>query len=245
MLKLITVNIETNKHYARIIPFITKEQPDVLCLQEIPESFLEGLHNLGYYTTYAPRVPVALGENQDSLGIVFASKVPHQSKCVYYYGDEARARENFGTEAEDMSFAYIIADVATEHGNYTIATTHLADTKDGREDDFQIMLMDNLLKQLAVEAPHCICGDFNMPRGYNNLYEKVITSYTDTVPAHYASSLDKNIHRLGNVTIDEPIFEKYLVDYIFSQAPYQVSDVQLHFDVSDHAAISSYLTKTA
>lgn len=243
MLKLITINIEKNNHYSRIIPFITKEQPDVLCLQEIPESFIPELHTLGYHTTYAPRLRVLLGENEESLGTAFASKVPHQSRSIYYYGDEARARAILGTNPEDMSFAYIIADIATEQGNYTIATTHLADTKDGHEDDFQIILMTNLLKLLAAEVPHCICGDFNMPRGFNALYEQFITKYTDTIPTHFASSLDKNIHRLGNVAIDEPIFEKYMVDYIFSQSPYQVSAVQLHFGVSDHAAVSANITK--
>jgi hypothetical protein len=28
-----------------------------------------------------------------------------------------------------------------------------------------------------------------------------------------------------------------MVDYVFSQPPYQVSDVALHFGVSDHAAV--------
>jgi endonuclease/exonuclease/phosphatase family metal-dependent hydrolase len=244
MQKLITVNIETNKHYPRIIPFLNKENPDFLCMQEVPKSFAKELHNIGYYTTFAPRHNTILNETQEGLGVLFASKTTHQSKVVYYHGSETEARALTVPTSKEMSFPYIIASINTEHGNYTIATTHLAVTKDGRVDEFQSMLMDNLLQQLSTEASHCICGDFNMPRGFNTLYAKVIERYTDNIPPHYTSSLDKNLHRLGNQTLDEPIFEKYMVDYIFSQAPYQVSDVQLHFGVSDHAAVSAYITKT-
>lgn len=37
--------------------------------------------------------------------------------------------------------------------------------------------------------------------------------------------------------IDQPIFEEYMVDYIFTQSPYWADNVKLKFGVSDHAAV--------
>ena len=77
-----------------------------------------------------------------------------------------------------------------------------------------------------------------MPRGHNKLYEVITQKYTDTIPRHYRSSLDRNLHRLGKKTdLNQPIFDAYMVDYIFTQPPFEASDIHLEFGVSDHAAV--------
>ena len=242
MLKLISVNIETNKHYKTILPFLDKENADVICLQEVPELFAQELQTRGYHTAYAPMLLKDIDGINMSVGVMIASKYPFTHKAIYYHQNEASLKI-YTREEETRAVPYLFADIAVLGVTYCIATTHMVDTENGKEDDFQILLTEKMLTLLTQEHKHTICGDFNMPRGYNRLYEKMTTQYQDSIPFHYQSSLDRNIHRLGQVKIDEPIFDKYMVDYIFTQAPYQASDVRLQFGVSDHAAVIATLTK--
>ena len=41
--KLISLNIEGIKHFDTVIPFLKKEKPDVICLQEVPKKDVEML----------------------------------------------------------------------------------------------------------------------------------------------------------------------------------------------------------
>ena len=240
MLKLISVNIEKNRHYNTVLPFLDEENADVVCLQEVPEEFSRELGKLGYKTSFAP---MSIDDIDTTIGIMFASKLPYNSKTVYYHGS-ADTVVKYGESRKDKtgSNAYILATVSTLENNFLIATTHMTDTKDGHEDYFQTKCTANLLDALSKEKPHLICGDFNMPRGYNSLYEKMTATYTDNIPPKYKSSLDKNLHRLGDKVVDQPIFDEYMVDYIFTQPPYKAKDVRLEFGISDHAAVIATIT---
>ena len=94
-----------------------------------------------------------------------------------------------------------------------------------------------MLPIIDLLDPHVFCGDFNIPRGHNVLYETLTTRYTDSVPATYASSLDKNIHRKGDDISRAHLFTSFMVDYVFTQKPYQAENVRLEFGISDHAAV--------
>ncbi|USN87360.1 MAG: endonuclease/exonuclease/phosphatase family protein [Candidatus Nomurabacteria bacterium] len=223
-----------------------REDPDVICTQEVPKGFLTHLENRGYQTAYAPMgIYDEDGMNKEIvMGVMLASKFPSTSKINYYHrGSPEIVKYENDRKEETESYPYIITNIETPSGIYNIATTHLMDTKDGHEDVFQIRGMTRLLELLAKEEPHMICGDFNMPRGYNSLYEKVTKYYKDNIPAKYKSSLDKNLHRAGNKEIKQPIFDEYMVDYIFTQTPYEARDVRLEFGVSDHAAVVANILK--
>ena len=246
MVKIITLNIETTKHYATVLPFLEKEDADVVCLQEVPDTFAVELNTRGYQTVYAPMFIKVIDNEEVRIGVMLASKHPFSAIKNYYHGNEKNItiydKQN---KAETRALAYILGEVKIADDLFSIATTHMTDPEDGKEDDFQTLLTEKLLISLAQKKPHCLCGDFNMPRGFNALYEEVLKHYTDTIPSHYQSSLDKNLHRLGNRTdLNAPIFEKYMVDYIFTQPPYIASDVRLQFGISDHAAVIATLKKS-
>ncbi len=246
MLKIISLNMETNKHYTKILPFIKKENPDVICLQEAPESFAEELQKKGYKTFFAPMfLRDDLGGNElYTLGIMLASKLPFQAKSVYYHKpNEKIILHDRKNRNNTVATAYIFANIMTSDGLYNVATTHPLKSDDGKANDFQTKMFSSLLKLLAPEEPHMICGDFNMPRGYNTIYEEVTKKYTDAVPLSYKSSLDRDIHLLGNKKTDVPIFDIYMVDYVFTQPPYQAENVRLEFGLSDHAAVIATVTK--
>ncbi len=246
MLKIITLNIETSKHYATVLPFLDKEDTDIVCLQEVPESFAVELNKRGYLIVYAPMLLKNINNTITNVGIMIASKYPLTHKVVYYHQNEASVTlHNSGDSVETLSLPYIFASIEIDGIPFSIATTHMIDTDDGREDQIQIQITEKFLSLINKENAHILCGDFNMPRGFNALYNEMLKYYTDTVPAHYKSSLDKNIHRLGSSTnLNAPMFESYMIDYVFTQPPYVASDVRLQFGVSDHAAVIATLTKS-
>ena len=143
------------------------------------------------------------------------------------------------------SYPVVCATIARSDGQmYSIATVHLMVTPDGKEIPAQTASVKKLLKFLDTKEPHILCGDFNIPRGYNTNYHLFTDKYIDTIPHLYTSSLDRTLHRDGNnPELHSPIFDIYMVDYIFSQPPYSVSDVRLEFGVSDHAAVLAQISK--
>lgn len=132
----------------------------------------------------------------------------------------------------------ILGTAVIEGIEYRIATTHFTWSKDGNcATPAQIAHMDSLTALMSKEPPHLLCGDFNIPRGRNPLYNNLITMYEDCIPDAVTSSLDRTFHRLGNDPEKSVLFDSFVVDYIFSQAPYSVHDVRLTFGISDHAAV--------
>lgn len=246
-MKLISVNMEGARHVDRIVGLLEREKPDCICLQEMPSAFIPTLQALGYHSTFAPMMYDQFTAPKDSIGVGIATRITVDTTTRYYYGNTTVVLPYEKVrEFETTSFPYIVSTVIIDEIPYVIATTHLPVTKDGLESPDQNDAIDILLQQLAPMLPHVLCGDMNMPRGYNTNYSKFTQRYTDTIPQTYTSSLDGNLHRLGTANPQElnaPIFDIYMVDYIFTQAPYEAQNVRLEFGVSDHAAIIADITK--
>jgi exonuclease III len=242
-MKIISVNIEDFKHEKTVFEFLTREDADVVCLQEFPHVWCEKLETLGYHTSFAPMC-LRSSDPRSLSGLALASKSPQQTESHYYYKSAAEITIYRSRIQETIAHPVIIGTVAHNDTMYTIATTHMIVTLDGKENDQQRAGMEKLLSILEAQPPHIVCGDFNMPRGHNTLYELVTEKYSDTIPTIYRSSLDKSLHRLGDVkNLDQPIFDEYMVDYIFTQPPYSASNVRLEFGISDHAAVVATLQK--
>ena len=240
MQKLLSLNTEGNRHTDRILALIDVESPDIISLYEAPTEYLHLLSTRGYFTTFAPMCtdnPVA---PNDTIGILVATKLPHTSTTHYYTSKYGEIHPHDKHDAHSKSYPCITTTVTVDGVPITIASVHLYDTWNGHESDEQTTSVEALLAYLETKPPHVLCGDFNMPRGYNTNYERFTEHYRDEIPAHYTSSLDKALRRAGARTdLNAPIFDIYMVAYVFSQAPYQVSAVELHFGVSDHAAVTA------
>jgi endonuclease/exonuclease/phosphatase family metal-dependent hydrolase len=127
---------------------------------------------------------------------------------------------------------------------YLVYTTHFTWTEDGETpSQEQIESMNALLTHTQTLEPHLLCGDFNIPRNINYLYKNLVGEYVDNIPAQYVSSLDKDLHRLKDNMEKKRVLDTFMVDYVFSQHPYKVSDVRLEFDLSDHAAVVGTVTR--
>src|SRR3989344_6514241 len=92
-LKLISLNIELNRHYDVIFPFLKKERPDVVCLQEVVGRdmplFIEAL---GMSERFEPMVRAAnnssirTGLDNLPVGLALFSRFPSEFRADYYAG---------------------------------------------------------------------------------------------------------------------------------------------------------------
>jgi endonuclease/exonuclease/phosphatase family metal-dependent hydrolase len=128
---------------------------------------------------------------------------------------------------------------------FPIATTHFTWTPNGLSDENQKIDAEALFALLSDIPDVLLCGDFNIPRGHNELYEKFTALYEDAIPKSYASSLDLSLHKSGRDPIQGPNLAKYMVDYLFLSKGYGAENVRLEPGVSDHMGIvATVLAKT-
>jgi exonuclease III len=247
-MKLVSLNMEGTRHLERVVPFLEKEEPAVVTLTEAPEAFANTLTDLGYYTTFAPMLMRKTAAGTYTEGVLLASKQQHNARTTYYHRSaETVVVQVYSDTNNTTSNVVLFAEIQHENNTYRLATTQGMITPDGLPHDLQRSSTQKLLEALSYEPPHFLCGDLNIPRGYNDLYDSFTRGYTDMIPTTYGSSLDKTLHRLGSVPTAElnaPIFDVYMVDYIFTQPPYTAGNVQFKFGISDHAAVIANMSIT-
>ncbi len=245
-MKLISLNIEGKKHFDRVLPFLEQECPDVFCLQEVFEDDLELFTELGYEKIFLPMTLESVNENLIAIGIAIFVRGNTHTSDTFYYTPPSNELPLFSKDdiPNTIACGVIITNVCFKQTTYSIATTHFTWTPDGAyPGPAQITNMETFLSSITSLHPHVMCGDFNIPRNINPLYIPLCQHYTDAIPLRYRSSMDKNLHRLGNDVDKEIIFNSFMVDYIFTQEPYLVNDVRLQFGVSDHAAVIGHISK--
>lgn len=235
-MKLISLNLEGKRHLETTLPFIENEQPDCVALMEATADTQSWLQDRGYTTTFSPMADISQDGVNFEIGLLFASKDTHTATTHYYYRPELDKdlilKETY--PHIEISHPVIFANVQ----NINIAATHFTWNPNGETaDSYQTHDLRALLSHLESKPPHILCGDFNIPRRINNLYNELVKHYKDEIPAEYESSLDINLHRLGKDPNNQNVFKNFMVDYLFTQPPYKASNTRLEFGVSDHAAI--------
>lgn len=246
-MKIISLNIEGYRHSKTVVNFLKKEDADVICLMECPEGFVNKVRSLGYQTTFQASRLIDRDDYLTIEGNLIATKVSHTANQYYYHKHPTKLEiEKYDDKLERHNTHQGLILVSFNHKNeeYQVGTTHFTWTKNGsvpgkgqRED------MLSFLKLIKTFPAHVMCGDFNIPRHENPLYDQLTQNYIDSVPTEYTSSLDRNLHKLGSNPEKEVLFNDYMVDYIFTQSPYEARHVRLEFGVSDHAAIIADIFK--
>ena len=246
-MKLISLNVEFNKHLDRIFPFLEKEKPDIFCAQEILEEDIPKFQKLlGDYEvlfkpwsiiTYYEIYPDQVGKKQ---GIAIFAKKINSSSYSYYLGKENNTDisfEEYSALPKETRTSKVVAWIETEDANrktYQIATTHLPVTKEGESTPEQLDAAEKMLSAISSLKDVVLCGDMNAPRG-NPTFALLNSKYTDNIPLEYKTSLDQNLHREKGLI--------YMVDCLFTTPEYKTSDVRLVDGVSDHMAIVAEITK--
>ncbi len=246
-MKLISLNIEGNRHLALVQAFLKKENADVVCLQEL---FLSDGHllaeTLGMHFAFAPMYlelhDRSNSESSQEFGIgIFSRESIENIHIANYWSPSSELKQfdrtSFKTKRETERGVLFSADTRIEHTLFPIAVTHFTWTPNGAPDVYQEKDADALLALLSKMPEVILCGDFNIPRDYNSLYNKFAAEYTDAIPRTYTSSLDLNLHRAAGDPVQRESLARFMVDYIFLSKKYRAENVHLESGVSDHKAV--------
>lgn len=246
LLKLVSLNIEGQKHINLQVPFFKREMPDVLCLQEVFESdFLYFKRELAMEGHFAPMCKMRFVNDKktevlEKKGVAILSRIlPHDTESFYYYiGDRNLSREFVSrvSSQNDINKVFLYGVFRNREGeSFTIGTTHFTWAPEGGTDDLQRRDIKSFLAAAGTVPELVFCGDFNAPRG-KEIFGIIAEKYKDNIPAQYMTSIDGGIHRAGNLN--------FMVDGLFSTPEYSVENVKLVDGVSDHCAIVAHIGRS-
>jgi endonuclease/exonuclease/phosphatase family metal-dependent hydrolase len=240
-LKLLTLNIEHDRHLERVAQTIATHLPDVVCLQEVFEKDCAKLAAVGdYHVKYAISTLMPEGRKGNtsprSWGVAVLTRVPVHRQTLAYYADDPRIR--IFKESNDPRRLVLMTEIEHEGRFYRIGTTHFTWSRDGEAAEEQRADFARL-KQVLLPYPHYVlCGDFNSPRG-----REMFARFTDELglldhlPAGIKSTLDPKFHRVPTLEL--------AVDTIFSTPEYRVTEVQVLEGLSDHKGILARIERSA
>lgn len=235
MLKLVSLNIEGDKHFAKFLPLLKQEQPDVVCLQEVFAQDVPMLEQaLGMKSIYAP-MSVFVAPNQYGIaprgtwGIILLSKIDLTQTATHYYKGDKKQVPIFKDGQPNSSHRVVImAQVEKADRTYQLATTHFTWSADGEINEDQAQDFTKLALFLSHYPSLILVGDFNAPRG-KELFQKFADRYRDHIPLDITSTLDAQLHYAGPLDL--------VVDGLFSTPDYDQISVRVIAGVSDHRAI--------
>jgi endonuclease/exonuclease/phosphatase family metal-dependent hydrolase len=230
-IKLLTLNIEGDRHLSRIHAAITAHLPDIACLQEVFEADCPYLASMGYDIRYAvsARVAGAPGRSPErNWGVAVLSRLPVRRQTTTYYAEDSRIQVI--QAPNDARRVLVVTELEHLGQPYRIATTHFTWSPDGHINDHQKADFSRLEQVLSRYSDYVLCGDFNAPRG-REMFARFTDGLNlcDHLPASVTTTLDARFHRAGALDL--------VVDTIFSTQEYRVTGVQVLEGISDHKGI--------
>jgi endonuclease/exonuclease/phosphatase family metal-dependent hydrolase len=237
-LSFVQLNIERNKHLERFIPFLQKEMSDVVCLQEVIESYIPQIEK-GIGMKCCGFAPMTIWSDNDEntgikMGVAIFSNLPAKEVVMDYYvlnGKKSGEMTFFerGPKQQETIQKVLLSCVFKKEGKeYRIGTTHFTWTPDGEADERQKRDVALFLSVLEKYPEVVFSGDLNAPRG-KEIFETIAKKYHDNVPKDLVTSLDQDLHRVKGLML--------MVDSLFSTPGYEVTNVRAVFGVSDHCAL--------
>lgn len=222
-MKIVSLNIEGQKHLERVREFLAKENVDVVCLQEVIKTDVETLLERHKYRVFGAEIKT----NAGIKGVVIAGKTPWEEERVWY-ADGISGSEV--PEEELGNHRPVVVEV--QNTQIRLATTHFTWTPEMSETEKQNADLERLLTKMNGEEL-ILCGDFNIPRG-NSAYKRLAKVYKDNIPSSVTTTIDFDLHRAKRE--GKARFE-VVVDYIWSTPKYQVSNVRVVSGISDHCGV--------
>lgn len=243
--RLVSVNIEGDRHLSRVIPFLEKKDPDVICLQEVFKDDLQimmkrfAMQGIFVPMTRRPRGPYVKGkleENELLWGLAIATRLPILERgWAPYAGNRAEVPSFIW--GDERSYRRVLAHIVVEKGgeHFTFLNTHFTWTPDGEPSDVQRHDMPALIRLLEKYPDLVLCGDMNAPRG-GEIFAHLTERYTDNVPLCVTTTIDGSLHRAGHL--------EYVVDALLSSPAYIATDVSVESGVSDHCALVATVARS-
>lgn len=246
-IKIVSVNIEGQKHLEKIKGLLISEDADVVCLAECFPDTIDFIAGTKYpYRLYAPTYLVDQDEKFTLIsskvrrwGEVIMSKYPLSDSQTTYLSMDAYSETNLPTHGTDNHIPALIKATTLIGGEkYRIGMIHLTWTPKARMTKRQKKNVLELI-ELVTREEIVLCGDFNIPRG-NKVYEHMKEHFKDNIPSEVETTLDPKLH-YRNTTVPGTL--KLVVDYVWSTPKYRVSGVRVISGVSDHCAVVGNVEK--
>jgi endonuclease/exonuclease/phosphatase family metal-dependent hydrolase len=228
-IKLLTLNIQEDRHLDRVCAAIAEHRPDIVCLQEVLEPACARLAATGPYDVrFASSGRLPKHGEEYNWGVAVLSRVPVRSQTASYYADDLQFRVL--REPNDPRRVVVVTELEHQGQPYRIATTHFTWSPDGQINEAQRADFSRLEQVLAPYPDYLLCGDFNAPRG-REMFSKFVDQLglIDHLPTDVTSTLDPQFHRAPSL--------KLVVDTIFSTRHYRLTDVRVLEGISDHKGI--------
>lgn len=241
-MKMLSVNIEGQKHLDKIKALLLSEKADVVCLAECFPDTIEYISSGKYryqlftatYMVDQDKENKLIASNTRRWGEAILSKYPITNTQVTYLSMDSYGVSNLPTHGTDNHIpALLLANVKINGETYRLGTVHLTWTPKATMTKRQRINVLELL-ELVKNQELVLAGDFNIPRG-NPMYKKLLTKYRDNIPMNVVTTLDPDLHYRNT---KQPGTLKLVVDYVFSTPKYLVSDVRVVSGVSDHCALT-------
>jgi endonuclease/exonuclease/phosphatase family metal-dependent hydrolase len=238
-LKLLTLNIEGDRHLDEVCSAIGVYLPHIVCLQEVLEADCARLAAIGGYQVkhaVTTRMPLGAKGGIRNWGDAVLTRVPLQDQTVTCYAADSRIR--VFRQPTDPRPALIATELEHDGQTYRIATTHFTWSSNGQATDEQYEDFGRLKQALAAYPHYVLCGDFNAPRR-GEMFAKFTDelSLIDHLPPSVTSTIDPKFHYAGALQL--------VVDTIFSTPHYQVCDVRILEGISDHKGVLASVRRRA
>lgn len=238
-LKLISLNIEGDNHLNRVIPFLVKENPEVICLQEVFKNdtaiIAQKIGAKNYFFPMAKIVDRRYTTNslRQTWGISILSKLPVKEIHSEEYHKGGKSIPSYSGGGGACNRILVWAHVVKGNQEFTIVTTHFTWSSKGNTTVIQRRSFKKL-SQILDKVDECVlCGDFNAPRG-GEIYSCLANRYLDNIPKNVKTTLDENLHRVKGL--------KIVVDGLFTSSSYRAENVKVIGGLSDHKAIVTLIT---
>jgi endonuclease/exonuclease/phosphatase family metal-dependent hydrolase len=239
-IKILSLNIEGDKHLPQVIKLVKQENSDVVCLQEVFEEDFHLLHRqFNMQGIFMPTVwidsPGMPGFGKSGpFGVALFSRLQGEFNGDYYFKRREQKLPRYKGKPNAGNRCLIWQK--TTNG-LTIATTHFTWSKNGQTTEKQRRELKALIKLLADRVkPDVLCGDFNAPRG-QELWSSISGRLIDNIPPEVITTLDSNLHYSEGAQL--------VVDGFFTgpNRGLTVKSIRLIDRISDHLAISAIMQK--
>lgn len=229
-LKIVSLNIEYDRHLDRIIPFLKEQQPDVILLQEVLRKDVDILEEAtGQKGVFTVQNILSFEHGDFLFGMLILSGLPILKKeTIYYSGDDIHLVRMHTGEPEKTTRALSIIEVLKGDQRYCLVNIHFTWSPKSRPNAVQHQDLKSVLQHLSKIPEFILCGDFNAPRG-TAIFDAIASRYKDNIPLNVVTTIDKNLHKAGDLGI--------VVDGIFTTPGYQVEAIKVLSDLSDHCAL--------
>ncbi len=234
-LKIISLNVEQDRHFERIIPFLKEHQPDIVFLQEALDKDISFLEETLHMTSFfSPSNYLIRKDGIPKVGIVTLSALPMTSYSAYYRGKKEDLSVIEEGSGEDMARSLIVTTVHKNNTPFCFVNVWFTWSANAQPTEMQYQDVEALLQLLSPLPEFVLCGDFNAPRG-GPIFNVFATRFKDNIPPHVTTTLDKKWHRAGDLQL--------VVDGVFTTPSYQVTSLELFDGLSDHWGIVAEVTR--